>query len=167
MKSTGVIRKIDDLGRLVIPKEIRKNLNIHSGEDIEFFIEEDKVILKKYQKMLTAKENTQKYIDIITKITTSRIFITDKEMIISSSSEEDINQKIDSKIIESMNERKQDIGKNIKIGNKIFENNYLINPIIIDADAIGTIVLIKDKEINAEDRLIATILKTLIQELIY
>ena len=62
MKNTGVIRKIDSLGRIVIPKEIRKNLNIHNGEDVQIYIEEDKIILKKYQKVLTIKENaTSRY----------------------------------------------------------------------------------------------------------
>ena len=48
MKSTGIIRRIDDLGRLVIPKEIRKNLRIKNGENLEIFVnEEDNIILKK------------------------------------------------------------------------------------------------------------------------
>ena len=49
MKNTGVIRKIDELGRIVIPKEIRKNLNIRNGEDVQIFVEEDKIVLKKYR----------------------------------------------------------------------------------------------------------------------
>lgn len=167
MKSTGVVRKIDELGRLVVPKEIRKTLNIRSGEDIEFFIDNDKIILKKYQKMLSAKENAQKYIDAIKKITSSKIYITDKETIIASSIAEDINQKIDNKIIESMNERKNESGKNIKIGEKTIEENYYIMPIIIDADAIGTIIITKNKEMTEEDKIIAKLLNAFIAEQIY
>ena len=167
MKSTGVVRKIDELGRLVIPKEIRKNLNIRSGEDLEFFIEEDKIILKKYQKMLSVKENAQKYIDAMSKITTNNINITDKETIIASSKREDLNQKIDSKIIELMNERKDEQGKTIKIGTKIIDEYYYIIPIIIDADAVGTIIIRKNKEINEEDKIMAKFLNTFIKELIY
>lgn len=47
MKSTGVLRRIDELGRIVIPKEIRKNLRISNGEALEIFVEEDQIILKK------------------------------------------------------------------------------------------------------------------------
>ena len=48
MKATGVIRRIDDLGRVVIPKEIRKNLRIKNGDNLEIYInEEDNIILKK------------------------------------------------------------------------------------------------------------------------
>ena len=49
MKDTGIVRRIDDMGRLVIPKEMRAKLNIQNGDEIEFFVEGDRVILKKYQ----------------------------------------------------------------------------------------------------------------------
>lgn len=49
MKDTGVIRKLDDLGRIVIPKEIRKNMRAEPGTPFEFYIERGKIILKKYQ----------------------------------------------------------------------------------------------------------------------
>lgn len=49
MKSTGVVRKVDELGRIVLPIELRKTLNIKSHDSIEIFVDEDKVILKKYE----------------------------------------------------------------------------------------------------------------------
>ena len=49
MKSTGIFRKIDDLGRLVISKELRKNMNMNKKDPMEIFIDGDKIILKKYQ----------------------------------------------------------------------------------------------------------------------
>ncbi len=50
MKSTGITRKIDELGRIVLPIEIRRNLEISEKDPIEIFVEEDSIILKKYQK---------------------------------------------------------------------------------------------------------------------
>ena len=47
MKATGIIRRIDDLGRVVIPKEIRKNLRIKEGDNLEIFVEKEEIILKK------------------------------------------------------------------------------------------------------------------------
>ena len=47
MKATGVIRRIDDLGRVVVPKEIRKTMRIKEGEPLEFYTEGDNLILKK------------------------------------------------------------------------------------------------------------------------
>ena len=48
MKSTGIVRNIDELGRLVVPKEMRKNLDINCNDPVEFFAEGDKIIIKKY-----------------------------------------------------------------------------------------------------------------------
>ena len=49
MKSTGVVRKVDELGRIVLPIEIRKTLDIKQKDAIEIFIDEDKIVLQKYQ----------------------------------------------------------------------------------------------------------------------
>ncbi|AZJ24451.1 AbrB family transcriptional regulator [Bacillus thuringiensis] len=48
MKSTGIVRKIDELGRVVIPKETRRTLNIHEKDPLEIFVEGDAIILQKY-----------------------------------------------------------------------------------------------------------------------
>lgn len=49
MKSTGIVRKIDQLGRLVVPKELRRTLDINIGDPMEIFVEEDIIILKKFK----------------------------------------------------------------------------------------------------------------------
>ncbi|MGM0413900.1 MAG: AbrB/MazE/SpoVT family DNA-binding domain-containing protein [Bacillota bacterium] len=49
MKSTGIVRKVDDLGRMVIPIELRKTMNIDKKDPMEIFVEEDRIILKKYE----------------------------------------------------------------------------------------------------------------------
>ena len=48
MKETGILRRIDELGRIVVPKEIRKKLKIREGDNLDIFVSEDNVILKKY-----------------------------------------------------------------------------------------------------------------------
>ncbi|RAS91793.1 AbrB family transcriptional regulator [Priestia endophytica] len=49
MKSTGMVRKIDELGRIVLPKELRRTLNLEQKEPIEIFVEGENIILRKYQ----------------------------------------------------------------------------------------------------------------------
>ncbi|MDQ0271042.1 AbrB/MazE/SpoVT family DNA-binding domain-containing protein [Cytobacillus purgationiresistens] len=49
MKSTGIVRKVDELGRIVIPKELRRTQEIAEGDPLEIFVEENKIILKKYE----------------------------------------------------------------------------------------------------------------------
>lgn len=49
MKATGITRKVDELGRIVIPKELRRTLNINIKDPLEIFTEEDSIILRKYE----------------------------------------------------------------------------------------------------------------------
>lgn len=48
MKATGIVRKVDQLGRMVIPKELRKTMDVESGTPLEVYINDDEIILKKY-----------------------------------------------------------------------------------------------------------------------
>lgn len=57
---TGVVRKIDELGRIVIPKEIRKNLNIRNGEDVSIFVKDNMIVLKKVWKSFNYKRDISK-----------------------------------------------------------------------------------------------------------
>lgn len=58
-KNTGIIRRIDDLGRIVIPRELRRKLKIHEGDPLEFYVTDDGVLIKKYSfsKQITEELN--------------------------------------------------------------------------------------------------------------
>lgn len=49
VKATGIVRHIDDLGRVVVPKELRRTLHIKEGDALEFYVDGDAVVIKKYQ----------------------------------------------------------------------------------------------------------------------
>ena len=49
MKATGIVRKVDELGRVVLPIELRRNLDINEKDALEIYVDEDKIILKKYE----------------------------------------------------------------------------------------------------------------------
>ena len=68
MKTTGIIRRIDELGRIVIPKEIRKTLRIKTSESLEIFIENDDIILKKYSPMESLETVAEKYVDTFNQV---------------------------------------------------------------------------------------------------
>jgi AbrB family transcriptional regulator, transcriptional pleiotropic regulator of transition state genes len=55
MKSTGIVRKVDELGRVVIPIELRRTLNIEEKDALEIYVDEEKIILKKYQPNMTCQ----------------------------------------------------------------------------------------------------------------
>ena len=85
MKATGVIRRIDDLGRVVIPKEIRKNLRIKDGDNLEIYVQKDEVILKKYSMMNKINDLAQELTDAIYTFMKHTIFITDTDQIVAGS----------------------------------------------------------------------------------
>lgn len=167
MKNTGVIRKIDNLGRIVVPKEIRKNLNIHNGDDVQIFIEEDKIVLKKYQKMFSIKESVQMYLDVVSKFVKGDIYVTDKEKVIASSNKKYLNDLIDSKVISLINDRRQDTGHTLTIGNSKLDLFYSVNPIIVDADAIGSIILMNSSDIQELDKVVISILNSILNSMLY
>ena len=172
MKNTGVIRKIDNLGRIVVPKEIRRNLNIHNGDDVQIFIEEDKIVLKKYQKMFSIKESVQMYLDVVSKFVkgdiADRAFVFDLfEKVIASSNKKYLNDVIDSKVISLINDRRQDIGHTLTIGNNKLDLFYSVSPIIVDADAIGSMILMNSSDIQELYKVVISILNSILNSMLY
>ncbi|MEG2985225.1 MAG: stage V sporulation T C-terminal domain-containing protein, partial [Peptostreptococcaceae bacterium] len=83
MKATGIIRRIDDLGRIVIPKEIRKTLRIREGDPLEIFTAKNgEVILKKYSLIGQLRELAQDYAETLGETLGHGIVITDLDSII-------------------------------------------------------------------------------------
>lgn len=65
MKSTGIVRRIDDLGRVVVPKEIRKTLRIHEGDPLELWLDKDCICFKKYNVLALFEDRLQAVVDIL------------------------------------------------------------------------------------------------------
>ena len=83
MKATGVVRRIDDLGRIVVPKEIRKTLRIREGDPLEIFTDkEGEIILKKYSPIGELSEFATQYAEALAKTTGHIACISDKDTII-------------------------------------------------------------------------------------
>ncbi|TMN22314.1 AbrB/MazE/SpoVT family DNA-binding domain-containing protein [Lentibacillus cibarius] len=59
MKSTGIVRKVDELGRIVLPKELRRTLDINEKDPLEIYINDDQVVLKKYKPNMTCQVTGQ------------------------------------------------------------------------------------------------------------
>ena len=153
MKATGIIRRIDELGRIVIPKEIRKILKIYEGEELEIYIDDlENIILKKYSNIKNIKDFAQKYIDSLSNILSGNIIITDMNNVIASVElkKEIINKEI-SKDLYSIIMNKKNISSNekIEIIDYISLNTYYkINLINLFGDIRGLIIYTKDDEIN-------------------
>lgn len=169
MKSTGIVRKIDELGRIVIPKEIRNNLNIKNSESIEICVEGDSIILKKYYKMNNLITFINEYIKIFECLIDSNLIITDREKVITTSKEVShlIGKKIKSEFLNILEERRQIINKEKAllyiIEGENIESSYIILPILVDGDIFGSIVCLKKDSLKDTDILSANILNYLIK----
>ena len=154
MKSTGIIRRIDDLGRVVIPKEIRKNLNIKENDSLEIFIDGENIILKKYSNLSKVEKLFNKYINILNEITSNSVIITDREKVLATTKKEEklIGKEISAyldNILESRNKVLSNDNRGLEItkGN-ILEGNYYILPMIVNSDINGLIIIISNNEIS-------------------
>ncbi|SJZ74146.1 stage V sporulation protein T [Selenihalanaerobacter shriftii] len=83
MKATGIVRRIDDLGRVVIPKEIRRTMRIREGEPLEIFVDRDgEVILKKYSPIGQLGEFAQEYVDSLHEVTGYIACVLDRDVVV-------------------------------------------------------------------------------------
>lgn len=165
MKATGVVRRIDDLGRIVIPKEIRKTLRIKEGDPLEIFTDrEGQVILKKYSPIGELSEFAAGYAETLSKTTGHIACITDKDTVIAVSGgskkeflEQDISQELeqlieDKEIYTSKenSDMSMPITKNDNKERKYF--SQIVYPIMSNGDTIGTVILLaKEPNIKMND----------------
>lgn len=83
MRATGIVRRVDDLGRVVLPKELRRTLRIRNGEPLEIYIDKDsEVILKKYAPLNELGQYAQKYTDTLNNVLGHTICVADRDEII-------------------------------------------------------------------------------------
>ena len=167
---SGIVRKIDDLGRIVIPKELRKSLNIKNSDDLEITITDDKIILEKYYRLKNLKNTLNKYFKMLDKFLDSDFIISDKENILLTSKEySDLKDtKLSNKIIELLDYRKPVLENSftfLKLTSDIELNkNYYFYPIIIDTDILGSIIIFNNKKIESKDVLVVDIFSYLLKE---
>ncbi len=160
MKATGIVRRIDDLGRVVIPKEIRRTLRIREGDPLEIFTDrEGGIILKKYSPINELTDFSREYAESLQDVIGHIILISDKDAFISVSgtSKEDYeDRKVSSRLDEIMEGRKSVLlGLSDKIiplhkDDSMDEYKYeIIAPIMAQGDAIGSVIILsKDEEIG-------------------
>lgn len=155
MKATGIVRRIDDLGRVVIPKEIRRTLRIREGDPLEIFTDrEGEVILKKYSPISELNEFASEYAESVYDILGNITVITDTDQVIavSGSSKKDLVDKRVSKDIEKLilNKSVQVITEKDKVipitsddinNDKKYESQIIV-PIISQGDTIGSIIFL-------------------------
>ena len=150
MKATGIVRRIDDLGRVVIPKEIRRTLRIREGDPLEIFTEKDgEVIFKKYSPIGELGAFATQYADTLSKTSGHPACITDMDSVIAVSGvpKRDFNDRKISGDLEKIIEEKMSVvfkpdsskKPNIVDGNDKYIAG-VVAPIISAGDTIGSVV---------------------------
>ncbi len=153
MKATGIVRRIDDLGRVVIPKEIRRTLRIREGDPLEIFTDrEGGVILKKYSPIGELTDFSKEYAESLQQAIGHIVLIADKDAFVSVSGatkKDYFERKISNELEEIMNARKVAIiteeNKTLPLHSDEDEGMYtsqVIAPIIAEGDAIGAVMIL-------------------------
>lgn len=154
MKATGIVRRIDDLGRVVIPKEIRRTLRIREGDPLEIFTDrEGGVILKKYSPINELSDFSKEYAESLQQSVGHIVVISDKDNIISVSGtlkKEYLEKRISMELEKTMEDRKVvTLGENTTKPIPLYEDEDVdekysamsIAPIILEGDAIGAVII--------------------------
>lgn len=147
MKATGIVRRIDDLGRVVIPKEIRRTLRIREGDPLEIFVDRDgEVILKKYSPIGELGDFAQEYSDSLYETTNHVAIITDRDAVVAVSGapkKQWVDRAIVSVVEESMESRRTITVKSgdYPEGEQWDFAMQVIAPIISEGDPIGSVIL--------------------------
>lgn len=157
MKATGIVRRIDDLGRVVIPKEIRRTLRIREGDPLEIFVDRDgEVILKKYSPIGELGDFAKEYAESLFESLGHMTMITDRDHIIAvaGGSKKDYIDKAIGPVVEAcMDERKT--AKEVNSGEyelaRDFReeiSSYVVAPIVASGDPIGSVILVGKSDTN-------------------
>lgn len=159
MKETGVVRRIDDLGRIVIPKEIRKSLRIREGDSLEIFVDNNKVYLQKHSHVGEMLEIARHYANAIYNQFKIDVVITDMERVIACNSRLEskfLDKELDEDIVNTIEGKiPKDVNEESILG--LYRYNY-INPILAYGDLMGSVILSKETPISNDEKKNANIM---------
>lgn len=150
MKDTGIVRRIDELGRIVIPKEIRKNLRINTGDNVEIYMDENnKIILKKFSSLFGMEEELFNIAKVINEFSGATIIVTDIDKTIVSYGKDNefyIEQYIDKTLLEDINQQSFIKKQNFHIVTNHVENRLAyIFPLYCKETLHGLFILLENE----------------------
>lgn len=167
MKATGVVRRIDELGRIVIPKEIRRTLKIKEGTPLEIYSGEDgELLLKKYSPIFEISSIAEEIVQSIADGTNYSALVTNMEKVISASGKDRnqyINKTIDSQIEKLIKARQTQVVSLTETNCLLFEShikNFVISPILTAGDVYGSIIIFGEINMGETEKLIAKTFST-------
>lgn len=153
MKPTGITRRIDELGRVVIPKEIRKNMHIKPGELLEIFLSDlETISLKKYTTINKSEEFINVFIKTLSSKINSNVFVTNMDEVVFSNILEILNGKLST---EFENNEVNGINKELSLTKEYkLKEPYSIFPISPNGDLAGYLILENSDNVKQHEELI-------------
>lgn len=157
MKATGIVRRIDELGRIVIPKEIRRTLRIRESDPMEIFTNsEGGIILRKYSPISELGTFAGQYVEALAQTTGHTVCIADRDTVVAAAGggKRTFSEKSISKQLEDVIDERKDLVANrqdknyINITNEGYEefHTQVISTIICQGDAMGAVVILGKTE---------------------
>ena len=171
MKATGIVRRIDDLGRVVIPKEIRRTMRIREGDPLEIYTDrEGEVIFKKYSPIGELTSFSAQYAETLHKICSMAVIISDRDAVIASAGvprKEYTDRKISSALEQIMEGRNLYLHREGEAELAVIEDStthYLscAMPIVVEGDVIGCVASVRSQS-GEENRIGSEVESKLIQ----
>lgn len=154
MKATGIVRRIDDLGRVVIPKEIRRTMRIREGDPLEIFTDrEGGVIFKKYSQLGDVSDFANQLCDTISRVAGIPAVITDRDSCIAvggAPKKELADRRVSSYVERIMEDRRavRLSDRNIPLCEDNDAYRVLVAvPILSEGDVLGCVMFVSDKDI--------------------
>jgi AbrB family transcriptional regulator (stage V sporulation protein T) len=155
MKATGIVRRIDDLGRVVIPKEIRRTLRIREGDPLEIFVDRDgEVILKKYSPIGELGDFAKEYAESLHESTNHIVMISDRDTVIAvsgASKKEYLEKSIGSLVEQAMENRRSTLetsAGSYELCKDLPDafGSFVVAPIVASGDPIGAVILVNKND---------------------
>lgn len=152
MKATGIVRRIDDLGRIVIPKEIRRTLHIRESDPLEIFTDrEGQIILKKYSPIGEMTTFAKQYVESLAQVSGHMALIADRDQIIAAAGGaknflgKNISKTLDEKVNnrESIFASRGDRNFILVVEDEMDYQHEAIVPILCEGDIIGVVMLLE------------------------
>lgn len=149
MRTTGVVRRIDELGRVVIPKEIRRTMRLKVGEEMEIYTENDLLVLKKFSTIGQLKEYAENYAQTLAEVSGCTVVVCDNDSVIAASGENK-RQLLDKQL--SKNAERVIAERTLRTlngentvnlaGEEFLSRQQIFAPVINHGDIIGAVVLL-------------------------
>lgn len=155
MKATGIVRRIDDLGRVVIPKEIRRTMRIREGDPLEIYTDNDgEVIFKKYSPIGELSPFASQYAEVLYKNSGMPVIISDRDHVIAAagvSKKEFMERRVSSSLEDLMENRKNfsvELGsaKNFMPVEGVSQAAAIAVPILAAGDVTGCVIALKGED---------------------